>query len=98
MFCTKCGKQIGEVEELCASCGAKILRPNDEKKENIVLAVFAVILSIIIPAFGFLLGMIGASVYKTPKYKDLSARAMTISVSLFLISCFALILYVSLIL
>ena len=49
MFCTKCGKQIGEVEELCASCGAKILRPNDEKKENIVLAVFAVILSIIIP-------------------------------------------------
>ena len=97
MFCTKCGKQIGEYEELCTSCGAKILRPNDEKKENIVLAVFAIILSIIAPAFGFLLGMIGASVYTTPKYKDLSARAMTISVSLFIISCLTLILYFSLI-
>ena len=96
MFCTKCGNPVGGKDVLCANCNSLILRPEVEKKENLVLAIFALVFSVICPIIGLFLGMIGVAVYKNPKYRNISARAITVSISLFFILCFATILLFSL--
>ncbi len=96
MFCTKCGQKVEQNDTLCTNCGAKVLRPAAEKKENIVLAIIALVFSIISPCFGFLLGLVGVSVYNTPKFKDLSARAITVSVSIFIITVIVSVVFFSL--
>ena len=97
MYCTKCGKKVEQNEVNCPQCSAKILRPEVKKAENLVLAIFALIFSVCCPVVGFLLGMVGVSVYTTPKIRNLSARAITISATIFFISCVAAIFVFSII-
>ena len=97
MYCTKCGKKVEQNEAVCPQCSAKILRPEVKKAENLALAIFALIFSICCPAVGFLLGMVGVSVYTSPKLRNLSARAITISATIFIILCVATIFVFSII-
>jgi hypothetical protein len=89
MYCTKCGKRFADGESICSKCGAEAVIVEVAKKETPVLAIIALVLSIISPLLGFGLGMIGIATYESKAFKDISARAITISVSLFFVLCVA---------
>ena len=92
MYCTKCGKKFNPGEELCSKCGTIAVVEKAVKKETPVLAIIAIVLSVLAPLIGFGLGLVGVATYDSQKLKSLSARAITVSVSLFFVLCVATLL------
>lgn len=87
MYCTKCGKLASPEDQFCNGCGNAIVSPEAEKKESIVLAILALVFSVLCPIVGLHLGLVGLEVYKSKKNRDLSALGVIVSVSIFIVLC-----------
>ena len=89
MYCTKCGNFLNNQAEVCPECNTKAVSPVIVKKETSVLAIIALVFSVLCPFVGFYLGMVASATYESKKLKDLSSFAITISVGLFALLCVA---------
>lgn len=86
MFCTKCGKQIGDYDALCSYCGQEnkaIKSPVKQYKhsyETPVAADLAFLFAVLTPLFGLVWSLFAGIYYKTSKYTKMCTIAIWISV------------------
>lgn len=89
MYCTNCGTPLNDQDKVCPECNARAVSPILKKQETSVLAIIALIFSVLCPIVGFYLGMVASATYESKKFKDLSSYAITISAGLFVLLCVA---------
>lgn len=86
MFCVKCGKQIGDYDTLCSSCGQEnkaVKAPVKQYKhpyESPAVADLAFVFAFVAPLFGLVWSLIAGIYYKNPKYTRLCTVAIWISI------------------
>ena len=88
-FCSRCGKQINEEAAICIYCGCAVEGSYGSRgEERSGLSTCAVVFSILVPIVGFVLGIIGACIYRD---KGLKAKCVT---AIILSICIPIIIYV----
>lgn len=70
MICKKCGKEFDNSAIACPECGAPV------KPRGKTVSIWAVVMAVIIPIVGFILGII--AIVKGAKYKTKCALIMGI--------------------
>lgn len=96
-FCSKCGKQLFDEAVICPGCGCSVVQQaptqqagtsyeNTQKRESSSRATSAMVFAFLIPILGLILGIIGASTYRTPEYRKKSVAAIFISIGVWIFS------------
>lgn len=86
MFCTKCGKQIGDYDRLCSGCGQENfavkspLKQYKQPYESPVLSDLAFVLAVCVPLIGLIWSVFAGLNYKTAKYTKRCTVAIWISI------------------
>ena len=86
MFCTKCGKQIGDYDALCSDCGQENkavkspLKQYVQPYESPVLSDIAFVLAVFAPIIGLLWAVIVGQNYKTSKYTSRCSAAIWVAI------------------
>lgn len=86
MFCTKCGKQIGDYDRLCSDCGHENLAVKSPLKqythpyESPVAADLAFVFAIFAPILGLIWSVFAGLNYKAAKYSRLCTAAIWVSI------------------
>ena len=86
MFCTKCGKQIGDYDALCSDCGQENkavkspLKKYVQPYESPVLSDIAFVLAVFAPIIGLLWAVIVGQNYKTSRYTSRCSAAIWVAI------------------
>lgn len=92
-FCSKCGKELFDEAVICTGCGCMTENNSTEmakffdasniaenkRIESRGLSTVATVFAFLLPLVGLILGIIGASKYKTLSYKRTCKKAIIIS-------------------
>ena len=102
MFCQKCGKEINDEAVICVGCGCPVkgteydtkneVKVDKPERESSSTASTALIFAFLIPIVGLIMGIVGATKYKSPVYRHRCISAIVISVIVWIISFVVLIL------
>ena len=86
MFCTKCGKQIGDYDALCSDCGQENkavkspLKQYVQPYESPVLSDIAFVLAVFVPIIGLIWAVIVGQNYKTSRYTSRCSAAIWVAI------------------
>lgn len=79
-YCTHCGREILDEAVICPGCGCAVESTTKMPQESSNTANSAILLAILFPIIGLVLGIVGTCNYKTPKYKTRCIIAIPLSI------------------
>ncbi len=78
MFCKKCGKEIMNEAVICPNCGCST--DVKDTSENVTLAALSIVLAVLVPIVGLVLGIVGTAKYRNEKYRNGCIIAIVLSI------------------
>lgn len=94
MYCTKCGKQIGDYDTICNGCGEaniavkELPKPRKDQYESPVLCTISLILAIFFPIIGIPFSVFAGLKYRSSKMSNVCIRNTIISIIVFVAEMF----------